>query len=63
MQKARDATWMVRNQNRALILNDLGEFILASLNPAGYRESGRTKVIEPTFRTGRPPRRELGAVI
>jgi hypothetical protein len=46
---------MIRNQNRALILNDLGEFILASLNPTGYRESGRTKVIEPTLRTGRPP--------
>jgi outer membrane protein assembly factor BamB len=62
VEKARNATaWMVRNQNRALILNDRGELILAKLAPSGYVEIGRTRVIKPTSPPG--ARRELGAVI
>ena len=62
VEKARNASaWMVRNANRVLILNDRGEFILASLSPSGYREIGRTKVIEPTSTPG--ARREFRAVI
>jgi outer membrane protein assembly factor BamB len=62
LEKARNATaWMVRNQDRVVILNDRGELILANLSPSGYTEIGRTKVIEPTSPPG--ARRELGAVI
>jgi outer membrane protein assembly factor BamB len=62
VEKARNATaWMVRNQDRTLILNDRGELVLAKLAPSGYVEIGRTKVIKPTSPPG--ARRELGAVI
>jgi outer membrane protein assembly factor BamB len=62
VEKARNATaWMVRNQDRVVMLNDRGEFILARLAPSGYQEIGRTKVIEPTSPPG--ARREFGAVI
>ena len=62
VEKARNATaWMVRNQDRVVVLNDRGELILAKLAPSGYQEIGRTKVIEPTSPPGAP--RELGAVI
>ena len=62
VEKARNASaWMVRNQDRIVILNDRGELILAKFAPSGYQEIGRTKVIEPTSAPG--GRRELGAVI
>jgi outer membrane protein assembly factor BamB len=62
VEKARNASaWMVRNQDRIVILNDRGELILAKFAPSGYQEIGRTKVIEPTSSPG--GRRELGAVI
>jgi outer membrane protein assembly factor BamB len=35
--------------DRALILNALGELILARLSPAGYKELSRTRVIGPTW--------------
>jgi hypothetical protein len=62
VEKARNASaWMVRNQDRVVILNDRGELILARLTPSAYVEIGRTKVIQPTSTPG--ARRELGAVI
>lgn len=62
VEKARNASaWMVRNQGRVLIFNDRGELISARLAPAGYTETGRAKVIEPTSTPG--ARRELGAVV
>ncbi len=30
------------------LFNDQGELILAELNPSGYREIGRSKLLEPT---------------
>jgi outer membrane protein assembly factor BamB len=35
--------------DRALILNSEGELILARLNPAGYQEQSRTRIIGPTW--------------
>lgn len=35
--------------DRTIILNSEGELILARLNREGYRESARTKIIEPTW--------------
>ena len=62
VEKARNATaWMVRNEDRVVILNDRGELILARLSPDGYMETGRAKVIEPTSPPG--ARREYRAVI
>jgi len=62
VEKARNASaWMIRNENRVLILNDRGELIIARLTPAGYHELGRTKVIDPTSQPG--ARRELSAVV
>jgi hypothetical protein len=62
VEKARNTSaWMVRNQDRVVILNDRGELILAKFSPSGYHEIGRTKVIEPTSPPG--ARREFGAVI
>ena len=62
VEKARNASaWMIRNQDRVIVLNDRGELILAKFTPSGYAEIGRTKVIKPTSPPG--ARRELGAVI
>jgi outer membrane protein assembly factor BamB len=62
VEKARNATaWMVRHQDRVIVLNDRGELIFATFAPSGYREIDRTKVIQPTSPPG--ARRELGAVI
>jgi outer membrane protein assembly factor BamB len=62
VEKARNATaWMIRNEDRVILFNDRGELILGKLTPSGYREFGRTKVIEPTSPPG--ARREFGAVI
>src|SRR5688500_15631814 len=62
VEKARNTSaWMVRNQDRVVILNDRGELILAKFASSGYQEIGRTKVIDPTSPPG--ARREFGAVI
>jgi outer membrane protein assembly factor BamB len=62
VEKARNSSaWMVRHQDRVFILNDRGELIIARLAPAGYSETGRVKVIQPTSPPG--ARREFGAVI
>ena len=34
--------------DKTLIFNDRGDVILASLSPAGYKELGRTRLLEPT---------------
>ena len=34
--------------DRAIILNELGDLILARLNPTGYQEQSRTRIIEPS---------------
>ncbi len=54
------AAHLVRNGDRYFINNDRGELIIAHLSPAGYKEIGRTKLIEPTSNPGN--RREAGAV-
>lgn len=40
----------VRHQDRFLLVNDLGDLIIARLSPAGYEELSRARVIEPTHR-------------
>ena len=60
-EKARWASgFIVRNHDRYFINNDRGELIVARLSPEGYREIGRTPLIEPTSDPGN--RRERGAV-
>ena len=54
------AGFIVRHRDRYFINNDRGELIIARLSPAGYQEISRTKLIQPTSRSGN--RRELGAV-
>ena len=53
----RPASWAnvftVRNGSRFFLANDLGELVIARLNPAGYKELSRAKLIEPTHRVGR----------
>ena len=41
--------------DRALVLNSDGELILAHLNPSGYREEARARIVGPTWRTPRIP--------
>lgn len=46
--------------DRFFLFNDQGELILAELSPAGYREIGRSRILEPTspfagFRAWVPP--------
>lgn len=38
----------INDRGRALILNELGDLILAELSPAGYVEQSRTRIIEPS---------------
>ncbi len=59
-EKARwAAAFLVRHRDRYLVNNDRGELILADLTPEGYREIGRTPLIEPTSPASG---RERGAV-
>ena len=39
--------FLVRHQNRFIILNEQGEMIFARLSPEGYQETSRTTLIEP----------------
>ena len=44
----------VRQGSRYILFNELGELLLAEMTPEGYRELGRSKVIEPSnFAFGR----------
>jgi outer membrane protein assembly factor BamB len=62
VERARNVSaWLVRHEDRVLILNDRGELVLARLSPAGYSEIGRTQILEPTSSPG--GRRERGAVV
>jgi outer membrane protein assembly factor BamB len=40
--------FIVRQDNRFWLFNELGELIIAKLSPKGYEELARAKVIEPT---------------
>jgi outer membrane protein assembly factor BamB len=60
-EKARwGSAFIVRQGNRYFISTDRGELVIAELEADGYRELGRTPLIEPTSNSGN--RRELGAV-
>ena len=52
----RPASWAnvftIRHGDRFFLANDLGELVIASLDPTGYKELGRAKLIEPTHRVG-----------
>lgn len=40
--------WLTNEPERALILNSDGDLILAKLDPSGYHEQSRTRIIDPT---------------
>ena len=40
--------FLVRNEDRYFLFNELGELIVARLTPEGYTELGRAKLVEPT---------------
>lgn len=44
--------FVVKNGDRYFIANEIGELIIAKMNPEGYEEIGRTKMLEPTGQTG-----------
>lgn len=56
--KGHDRRWRVRHatafitkivgEDRFVLFNDLGEIVFCTLDPKGYVETGRAKVIEPT---------------
>jgi outer membrane protein assembly factor BamB len=49
VEKARNASaHIIRNGNRYLFFNDRGELIAGRLDPSGFREITRTRVIRPT---------------
>ena len=39
--------WLLNERDRAIILNSDGDLILAKLDPTGYHEQSRTRIIEP----------------
>ena len=39
-------------KNRYILINDHGEIILATMDPTGYSEQDRAKVITPTHQVG-----------
>lgn len=55
--------FMVKNGDRYIVNNDLGDLILAKFTPEGYVEFDRTKLIEPTTSAGIGPRRAYDATI
>jgi len=49
-----ETAFIVRQGSRYILFNELGELLLAEMTPEGYRELGRSKVIEPSnFAFGR----------
>jgi outer membrane protein assembly factor BamB len=61
-EKARWATgFLVRNGDRYFLNNDRGDLIQCRLQPGGYEEIARARLIKPTSRLG-IGRREAGAV-
>ena len=47
--------FLVKQQDRFFLYNELGDLIIARLSPAGYEEIGRAHLLEPTNRAaGRP---------
>lgn len=51
------SAFMVKHEDRFFILNEHGELILARMNPEGYQEDSRVRLIEPTNKAG--PRKVL----
>ena len=45
------AAFIVRNEDRYFVNNDLGDLIIAQFTPDGYHEIDRTKLIDPTSRS------------
>ena len=43
----------VKHADRFFLFNDKGELIIARMNPGGYQELGKTRIIEPTHQVGR----------
>jgi len=52
-----EARWsnafMIRHEDRFFLFNEHGQLITAELSPAGYRETSRAQLIEPTQRARR----------
>jgi hypothetical protein len=51
---------MVQNGDRAWLLNEKGELVIAKLSPAGYREFSRAQLVRPTL--GQLPDKNRGGV-
>jgi outer membrane protein assembly factor BamB len=43
-----ETAFIVRHEDRYVLFNELGELLLAKLQPDGYHEISRAKVVEPT---------------
>jgi outer membrane protein assembly factor BamB len=43
-----ETAFIVRNEDRYFLFNELGELLIAELSPEGYAEIDRAKIIEPT---------------
>jgi len=49
------SAFIVKNQDRFFLINELGDLIIARLTPKGYEEISRARVIDPVNHdTGRP---------
>ncbi len=47
--------FLTRNEERYFLFNEQGELVIAELSPAGYKEWGRAKLLQPTGEAfGRP---------
>ena len=44
--------FMVRNGDKFFVMIETGELLIAKMSPSGYQELGRSKILEPTSRTG-----------
>ena len=42
----------VKQGDRFFLANDIGDLVIARMNPEGYRETSRTHLIEPTHKVG-----------
>ena len=55
-EASRPASWAnvftIRQGNRYFLANDLGELIIARLNPSGFEELSRARLIDPTHKVG-----------
>ncbi len=44
--------FVVKNQDHFYVMTEMGELIIATMSPAGFKELDRAKILEPTSQTG-----------